>query len=134
MMWRPADAARVLSACNGAGLCLSRLATELGGNRERTILLVTELQHHGLLQKTVERNRRGRPRHMLRTTALGEQFLARYDELMRIPLQSSDNDLRKAIRQAEAARRLEQQNISPYARFREVNKIVKHIASTAQTR
>ncbi len=97
------------------------------------ILIVTELQQHGLLEKTVEGNRRGRPRHMLRTTALGEQFLARYDELTRVPLQSSDNDLRKAIRQAEAARRVVQQKISPYARFREVNKIVKHIASTAQT-
>jgi len=133
-MWRPDHAARVLSICNDTELCLSRLATQLRGNRERAILLVTDLQQCGLLERVVEKNGRGRPRHTLHAAALGHEFLTRYNELMRMPLQSSDNDLRKAVRQADAVRRLEQQNISPYARFREVNKIVKHIASTAQTR
>jgi DNA-binding HxlR family transcriptional regulator len=125
---------RVLTDCRDGRLCTSELLVKLGGNRRMITQLVVELQQCGLIEKSVLRTGKGRPKHMLRTTALGEEFLSRYSELMRLPVQSNDNDLAKAIRQAEFARRLVEQNISPYARFQEVNRIVKHIAGTEQAR
>jgi len=125
---------RLLIDCRDGRLCTSELLVKLGGNRGTIMQLVVELQQCGLIEKNVLRTGKGRPKHMLRTTALGEEFLSRYSELMRTPVQSNDNDLAKAIRQAEFARRLVKQNISPYARFQVVNRIVKHIASTEQAR
>jgi DNA-binding HxlR family transcriptional regulator len=125
---------RLLAHCHEGKLCVSELLIRTGGNRRMILQLLAELQECGLLEKNVLRNGKGRPKHMLHTTALGEQFLSRYSELMRIPVQSNDNDLRKAIGQAEFARRLVEQNVSPYARFQEVNRIAKHIAGTEETR
>lgn len=48
-------------------------------------------------------------------------------------LQCNENDITKALHQADLARRLIEQGVSPYVRFQEVNELARNIASTAQT-
>ena len=126
-------AARALSLCNEAVLSVSQLAGKMGGNHAKMIDLIRELQTRGLLLRTTERRGKGRPLCLLHTTPLGQQFMEQYNRLLNLRLLSNDNDIKKALHQADLARRLLEQQISPYARFQEVNELARNIASTAQT-
>jgi len=124
--------ARLLSHCSEAQLSVSQLSEKLGGNHDKMIALIRELQTRGLLARISEKQSRGRPKHLLRTTPLGEQFIHQYGRLLDLRLVSNDNDIKKALHQADLAQKLEEQQVSAYARFHEVNEIAKNIASTAQ--
>jgi len=69
---------------------------------------------------------------LLRTTPLGEQFMEQYDRLLNLRLHCNENDIKKALHQADLARRLVEQGLSPYVRFQEVNELARNIASSAQ--
>ena len=69
---------------------------------------------------------------MLRTTPLGDQFMEQYDRLLNLRLHCNENDIKKALHQADLARRLVEQGLSPYVRFQEVNELARNIASSAQ--
>jgi hypothetical protein len=71
---------------------------------------------------------------MIRTTPLGKQLIEQFDQLSDIRLQSDENDIKKAVKQAEEVRRLSELGVDPYIRFQEVNEIARNIASTTQTR
>ncbi len=131
-MFEPELAATALSLCIESTLSVSELSGKMGGNHGKLIDLVRELQVRGLLIRRTDSRGRGRPRNLLRTTALGEQFVEEYDRLLNLRLHCNDNDIKKALHQAELARRLWQQ-VNPYARFQEVNELARNIASTAQT-
>ena len=124
-------AARVLSLCRQVALSVSQLASEVGGNHEQVIELMKELRSRGLLRRTVEKRRHGRPAHLLRTTPLGEAFVEDYKRLMHMRLLCNPNDIQKALRQAELTQRLSEQ-VSVYARFQEVNELTRNIASATQ--
>jgi hypothetical protein len=126
-------ATRALSFCNGTVLSVSQLASKMGGNHAKTIDLIRELQTRALLLRTTERQGKGRPPFLLHTTPLGEQFMEQYNRLLNLRLYSNDNDIKKALHQVDLARRLTEQRVSPYARFQEVNELVRNIARTAQT-
>jgi predicted transcriptional regulator len=132
-MLAPELAARVLSFCNQTALPVTQLSSKMGGNHEKLIDLIRELQARGLLLRTTQRRGKGRPQNLLRTTSLGKQFIEQYDRLMTLRLHSNDKDIKKALHQAELTLRLIEQRVSPYARFREVNELARNIASTAQT-
>jgi hypothetical protein len=59
--------------------------------------------------------------------------MEQYGRLLNLRLYSNDNDIKKAVRQADLARRLMEQQVSPYGRFQEVLDLARNIASTAQT-
>jgi len=69
---------------------------------------------------------------LLRTTPLGEQFMEQYDRLLNLRLHCNENDIKKALHQADLARRLVEQGLSPYVRLQEVNELARNIASSAQ--
>ena len=126
-------AAMVLSYCSETALATSELVKKTGRNHENTIALIRELEECGLLlQEIFKEHSRGRPRQLLRPTPLGEQFVEKYRQLLNLPLRSNDNDLKKAVHQADLAQRLADQQISPYARFQEINKLARNIARTAE--
>jgi len=125
-------AARALSHCSEAVLSVSQLAGKMGGNHAKLIDLIRELQARGLLTRTTESRGRGRPLSLLSTTPLGEQFIEEYYRLLSLRLHCNDNDIKKALRQAHLARKLLEQQVSPYARFQEVSELARNIASTAQ--
>jgi len=132
-MFEPELAATALSLCIESALSVSQLSGKMGGNHGKLIDLVRELQVRGLLTRRTDSRGRGRPRSLLRTTPLGEQFVEEYDRLLNLRLHCNDNDIKKALHQADLARRLLEKQISPYARFQEVNELARNIASTAQT-
>jgi predicted transcriptional regulator len=126
-------AMKVLSFCRDAVPSVSQLAAKMGGNHAKMIDLMRELQTRGLLVKTTERRGKGRPLCLLSTTPLGHQFMEQYSRLLNLRLYSNDNDIKKALHQADLARRLMEQRVSPYARFQEVLELARNVASTAQT-
>jgi predicted transcriptional regulator len=125
-------AARVLSLCNETVLSVSELASKAGGKHDNVIELIRELHARGLLLRMKEKQSRGRPTHLLRTTPLGEQFVQQYNRLLDLRLFSNDNDIKKAIHHAHLTQMLEEHQISVYARFQEVNQLARNIAGTAQ--
>jgi len=128
------QAASILMHCSTTPLSVSELATTVRGNHEQTISLVRELEQRRLLQSsTVKTESRGRPRQLLQTTILGERYLRDYRSLANLRLFSNDNDIKKAVLHADLAAKLDEQNISPFARFQELNELARNIARTAQT-
>lgn len=126
------QAVRILQHCEKNTESVSQILAKLGGRDETTISLIKELSTRRLLQVTLEKNGVGRPKHLVRTTPLGKQFIEQYNQLLDIRLQSNENDIKKAIKQGEQARRLVELGVDPYARFQEVNEIARNIANTAQ--
>jgi predicted ArsR family transcriptional regulator len=126
-------AATILSHCSEADLSVSELVGKMGGSHDRTMALIKELEAGSLLLPEASRKQGvGRPRQILRPTAIGKQFVREYNHLRALRLRSNENDIKKALHQAELTRRLVESGISPYARFQEVNKLARNIASTAK--
>ncbi|HXZ90744.1 MAG TPA: hypothetical protein VEG61_06760 [Candidatus Dormibacteraeota bacterium] len=128
-------ASTILSYCKGTELSVSELIRKVGGNYENTMAQLKELKERSLLLLEIPRDKSvGRPRQLLRTTPIGVRFMSEYKHLNDLSLRSSDNDIRKALKQAELARRLVERGISPYARFQEINELARNIASTAKVK
>ena len=128
-------ASTILSYCNEADLSVSELTRKMGGHYENTMAQLKELKERSLLQSEILREQNvGRPKQLLRPTPIGKQFLRECERLRNLSLRSSDNDLRKALHQAELARKLVERGISPYERFQEINEIARNIASTAKAK
>jgi hypothetical protein len=126
-------AARILSYCSEGDLSVSGLAGKMGGSHDRTMALVKELKAGSLLLPEVSRKHGvGRPSQILRATPIGKRFVREYNHLRNLPLRSNENDIKKALHQAELARRLVEAGISPYGRLEEVNQLARNIASTAK--
>jgi predicted transcriptional regulator len=128
-------ASTILSLCNETGLSVSELTRKVGGNYENTMAQLKELKERSLLLSEISRDKSvGRPKQLLQTTPIGRRFMNEYKRLNDLSLRSSDNDLRKALNQAELARRLVERGISPYARFQEINELARNIASTSKVK
>jgi len=126
------QAIRILRHCEENAESVSQILAKLGGRSEATISLIKELSTRRLLRMEPEKKGVGRPRHLVRTTPLGGQFVEQYNQLLNIRLQGNENDIKKAIKQGEQARRLVELGVDPYARFQEVNEIARNIANSAQ--
>ena len=125
----------ILSYCDGTELSVSELTRKVGGNYENTMAQMKELKERSLLRSRISRDKSvGRPKQLLQTTAIGKRFMIEYKRLNDLSIRSSDNDIRKALNQAELARRLVERGISPYARFQEINEIARNVASTAKVK
>ena len=128
-------AAKILSYCSEAELSVSEMVRKMGGSHDRTIALIGELKERSLMLQEISRKRSvGRPRQYLRATPIGKQFVREYNRLRDLSLRSNEHDIRKALHQAELARRLVESGISPYARFQEINQLARNIASTAKAK
>ena len=82
----------------------------------------------------VRRHVRGRPKQLLETTILGEQYVNDYRQLANLRLFSNDNDVKKALLQADLAAKLDEQKLSTYARFQEINQLARNVAHAAQAK
>ena len=125
--------AKILSFCSENELPVSNLTRRVSGNHDKTMALIKQLEERSLLLPRVSRDHSiGRPRKYLHTTPLGEQFIAECKRLYDLSLRSNDNDVKKALHQAELAQRLVESGLSPYERFQEMNEIARNIARTAK--
>ena len=128
-------AVKILSLCNGTTLSVSEIVSKAGGNHEKMIETLNELYSRSLVQLRIEKGEsRGRPKHLVTTTLLGQQFVDEYERLLNLRLHSRDSDIKKALHQAELAQRLRDRGISPYARFQEINELARNIARTSQAK
>ena len=127
-------AAAMLELCCKGRLSVAEAIKRVGGSHDGAMKLIRELKLHRLLTEEVERGQTvGRPRHRLRPTPLGRRFVSDYKKLRSLPLQCNDNDVRKAMHQADLARRLVEKGIAPYVRLQELNQLARNIRSTAKT-
>ena len=134
-MLRVELAAKILVHCTEADLSVAELMRTVGGGHDKTVAAIRELQKRSLLVKQISaENQVGRPRQYLRPTALGKQFVRDYGRLQSLSLRSNENDIRKALHQADLAGRLIHRGISPYIRFQEINQLARNIASTAKAK
>ena len=134
MLFQMDRAASILVYCSQAPLSVSELSRKVKGNHEKTIRLIRDLKERHLLQSSIAKKRaRGRPNQMLRTTVLGEQYVREYRQLADLRLFSNDNDIKKALHQTDLAAKLDEQKISPYVRFQEINELARNIRRTAKT-
>jgi DNA-binding MarR family transcriptional regulator len=126
-------AARILSSCSESTLTVSDLIRKVRGNHDKTMALIKQLEKRSLLLPEISRNYgMGRPRKYMRLTPIGRQFIAECNLLYDLSVRSNDNDIKKALHQAELAQKLVESGISPYARFQEINEIARNIARTAE--
>lgn len=114
-----------LSSMYRAGVL--QLAKDLHVGPAKLIGLVAELREEGLLDLGEVRMRRaGRPKRRFRVTALGIEFLSAYEALLLKMLKSRRSDLRRAVADANYARRLASRGASTYDLFLELNALANH--------
>ena len=106
------------------------LAKEFNVGPARLIRLLSGLEEAGLVDSTEVRSEQaGRPKRRFAVTALGQEFLRAYEATELKKLKSRRSDLRRAVADAEYARRLASHGISTIDLFLELNSLVKHVGS-----
>ena len=117
-----------LSAVHHAGV--RQLAKDLHVGPAKLIALLSEMREEGLLDVREIRTRRaGRPRKRVKVTALGMEYLSAYEALRLKTLKGRRSDLRKAVADADYARRLASRGVSTYELFLELNTLANHSRS-----
>lgn len=106
------------------------LAREINVGPARLIRLLSELEEACLIDSTEVRSKQaGRPKRRFTVTALGQEFLRACEATELKKLKSRRSDLRRAVADAEYARRLASRGISTTDLFLELNSLVKHVGT-----
>lgn len=118
------EKAMILRLFLGTPMGVRQLASALHWAPARVMAMEAEMEEHGLLAPTSEvRKVRGRPKHLLRPTSLGRDYLLAYSMLELKELKAKPADLRRAVRDAKYARRLSAGGRSASDLFLELNEI-----------
>ncbi len=105
---------------------VSELVASLRRRNEAVIQALSEMDERGLVERRVERGGgRGRPRVVVSSTALGEEYLDAYNRLSHIALKATPPGLRRAVADAEYASRLKARGLDPFQLFLELNEHVR---------
>lgn len=105
---------------------VSELVASLRRRNEAVIHALSEMGERGLVERRVERGGgRGRPRVVVSSTSLGEDYLDAYDRLSNIALKATPTGLRRAVADAEYASRLKVRGLDPFQLFLELNEHVR---------
>jgi len=117
------ERASLLKVIDGAEHGVSELTELAGFRRGKTIALLEAMEQEGLIQflETSNERKRGRPKKISRITPLGERFLSDFRKCRRNLVQINNNDIKRCVHQIALKRVLENNNISPYQRFLELN-------------
>jgi predicted ArsR family transcriptional regulator len=97
------------------------------------LLLLEKMSEEGLINLESKRSERGRPKKIVKPTALGYEFLQAYEKLKVKSLKSRKSDLKHAVDDALYTRRLVEKGHSPFALFMELNNIASNIKVSAKT-
>jgi DNA-binding MarR family transcriptional regulator len=118
--------AQVLSIVRKHPAGVRELSSIIRRRTQAVISTIKRMNAAGLVDvKPEEARRRGRPRLIVRTTTLGDDYLDAYNRLRTKPLRSSMNDLARAKRDAEYVNRLVARGRVPYDAFLELNSLVR---------
>lgn len=94
--------------------------------------LLEKMSEEGLINLENRHSERGRPRKIVKLTALGYEFLQAYEKLKAKSLKSRKSDLKHAADDALYTRRLAEKGHSPFALFMELNNIASNIKGSAK--
>lgn len=125
--------ARILKIAN-LNLCgVKEVVQKLDLRTSSTLSLLEKMSEEGLIRLENSHSKRGRPKKIIKPTALGYEFLEAFDKLKIKPLKAKRSDLKHAVDDALYARRLVEKGHSPFALFMELNNIARNIKVSAKT-
>lgn len=123
--------AQALSIVKKQPVGVRELSRLMRRRTQAVVKLVDDMSAAGLLDVKPEKtDARGRPRLLVRSTILGDDFLEAYIRLTGKPLRSSRNDLLRAKRDAEYVNRLVARGVDPLQAFMELNQLVRDSGDT----
>jgi DNA-binding PadR family transcriptional regulator len=118
--------AQLLDTIRKERLGIRETAKRFRKRPQAIISLIKEMENEGLLETYSDETRsRGRPKKMLKQTALGEDYLETFRRLKLKTLRANRNDLLKAKKDAEYVNRLIVRGKNPYQAFTELNDLVR---------
>lgn len=118
--------AQLLDTIRKERLGIREIAKRFRKRPQAIISLIKEMENEGLLETYSDETRsRGRPKKMLKQTALGEDYLETFRRLKLKTLRANRNDLLKAKKDAEYVNRLIVRGKNPYQAFTELNDLVR---------
>jgi len=125
----------ILQAINGQPCGVSDLIKKLKFRNEKIVSLLKAMENEGLIDfmatsRGANSTRRGRPKRIPVVTALGEQMIKDYIKCTRNIIQLNNNDIIRSMHQISLRKLLEENNISPYQRFFEVNEVAFRIKNS----
>ena len=105
---------------------VSELVASVHMRNKSVLEAVAEMEARGLVERRVTKGSgRGRPRVIVSSTALGEEYLKTHNRLGEIALKATPIALRRARGDAEYASRLRTRNLDPFQLFLELNEHVR---------
>lgn len=78
----------------------------------------------------IDSTRKGRPKKMPVVTVLGKEMINAYIKCKRNIIQINSNDIKRSMHQISLRKLLEENNISPYQRFFELNDVAFRIKNS----
>jgi len=126
--------ARILKMANSSLRGVREVAQKLNMRTSSALLLLEKMSEEGLINLEKRHSERGRPRKIVKPTALGCEFLETYERLKIKPLKAQKADLEHAVDDALYAKRLVERGHSPFELFMELNNIARNIKVSAKTR
>jgi len=126
--------ARILEIASSSLCGVREIVQRLDLRTSNALSLLEKMREEGLISLESSPSERGRPKKIVKPTALGLEFLEIYEKLEAKPLQARKNDLKHAVDDALYARRLAEKGHSPFALFMELNDIASNIKISAKVR
>lgn len=124
--------ARILEIAN-SNLCgVKEVVQKIDLRTSSTLSLLKRMSEEGLISLENGHPKRGRPKKIVKPTALGYEFLETYEKLKIKPLKAKKSDLKHAIEDALYTRRLVEKGHFPFALFMELNNIAYNIKISAK--
>lgn len=118
--------AQVLTIIKKNPVGVRELSKQMKRRTQTVVNVIKKMNATGLVEvKPDKTDARGRPKLLVRSTALGDDFLETYIRLRNKPLRSNRNDLVKAKRDAEYVKRLVARGVDPFQSFMELNRLVR---------
>jgi len=129
------ERAAVLGAIeNDENYGIRDLVSLLSFRNEYTLSLLEAMEQEGLIYfpplANNFRRKRGRPKRIPRLTVLGKQLLQDFEKCRRNIIQINENDVKRCEHQMSLRRLLEENNISPYQRFLELNEFAFNVRNS----
>lgn len=122
----------VLQTIDSNPYCVTEIVQRLRWKTKKTISLLKAMEREGLIDllESTSSRKKGRPKKVATITLLGKELLRTFAECKKNIIQINENDIRSVVHQVSLRKRLQEQNISPYQRFFELNELAFRIRNS----
>jgi len=126
--------AEILRKANANPCGVKDIVQKLDMRTSNALSLLERMTDEGLIKMEDRRSERGRPKKIVKPTALGHEFLEAYEKVKVKFLKARRIDLKHAVDDALYTRRLVERGHSTFALFMELNGIVCNIGVSTKAR